>query len=125
MASSRRKASLGADLQSKMFGGRPAIPTGSKDLFAPFHELSTEVLFGEVWTRSTLDLKTRSLCTVAALTVLYRHGQLARHVKGALANGASKEEIAEVIMQMAFYGGWPCTAMAITQAESAFSEAEL
>jgi 4-carboxymuconolactone decarboxylase len=123
MESSRRKASSGADLQLKMFGGGPARPPGSKDLFAPFFELSTDVLFGEFWTRPELDLKTRSLCTVAALTVLYRHGQLPRHIKGALSNGASKEEIAEVIMQMAFYGGWPCAAMAITHAEAVFDEA--
>src|SRR5207253_4967515 len=73
-------------------------------------ELSEKVLYGDVWERSALSKRDRSLITVAALTALYRSDQLKGHIERALANGVTREEVSEVITHMAFYAGWP-TAM--------------
>src|SRR5207248_370616 len=73
-------------------------------------ELSEKVLYADVWERSGLSKRDRSLITVAALTALYRSDQLKGHLERALANGVTREEISEVITHMAFYAGWP-TAM--------------
>ena len=86
-------------------------------------ELSTQVLFGDIWERPGLSKRERSLITVAALTALYRTDQLRSHVRRALANGVTKEEIGEVITHMAFYGGWPTAANAVQVAKQVFDEA--
>lgn len=67
----------------------------------------TEFALGQVWARPGLDLKTRSLCTVAALTVQGRLSGLRTHIRGALGNGATREEIVEVLLHMTVYGGFP------------------
>ena len=73
-------------------------------------ELSESVLFGDVWERSQLSKRDRSLITVAALIAMGRGEQLTGHLERALANGVTKDEIGEVITHLAFYSGWP-TAM--------------
>src|SRR5207247_511048 len=70
-------------------------------------ELSEKVLYADVWERSGLSKRDRSLITVAALTALYRSDQLKGHIERALANGVTRDEISEVITHMAFYAGWP------------------
>ena len=85
-------------------------------------ELSADVLFGDVWERPGLSKRDRSLITVAALTALYRSDQLRGHIRRALDNGVTKEEIGEVITHMAFYGGWPTAAQAAKIAKEAFDE---
>src|SRR5262245_54788942 len=77
-------------------------------------ELSANVLFGDVWERPGLSKRDRSLITVASLIALYRTDQLRGHIRRALDNGVTKEEISEVITHMAFYGGWPTAANAVT-----------
>lgn len=85
-------------------------------------ELTTNVLFGDVWERPGLSKRDRSLITVAALTALYRTDQLRSHIQRALDNGVTKEEIGEVITHMAFYGGWPTAANAVQVAKQVFDE---
>ena len=80
-------------------------------------ELSANVLFGDVWERPELSKRDRSMITVAALVALYRTDQLKGHIGRALDNGVTKEEIAEVITHMAFYGGWPTAANAVRVAK--------
>jgi 4-carboxymuconolactone decarboxylase len=98
----------GLAVKRRLFG------PGREHLLPPGHlaedllRLSDEVVFGRVYTRPGLDLRTRSMLTVAALTVLGRDDYLRRHLQGALHVGVSPEEIKEVLMQMAFYGGIPC-----------------
>ena len=65
-------------------------------------------LLGEIWERPGLSKRDRSLITVAAMTALYRTNQLRGHLRRALDNGVTKEELVEVIEHMAFYAGWPC-----------------
>ena len=83
-------------------------------------ELSAKVLFGDVWERPGLSKRDRSLITVASLIALYRTDQLRGHLRRALDNGVTREEIAEVITHMAFYSGWPTAANAAQVAKQVF-----
>ena len=83
-------------------------------------ELSADVLFGDVWERSGLSKRDRSLITVASLVAMYRTDQLRGHIRRALGNGVTKEEIGEVITHMAFYSGWPTATNAVQVAKQVF-----
>jgi len=78
-----------------------------------FAELTENVLFGDMWTRTQLKARERSLVTVAALVAMYRLEQLPFHLQRALDNGLSADELAEVITHLAFYSGWPTAASAL------------
>lgn len=78
-----------------------------------FTQLTTDVLFGDMWARPHLTLRERSLVTVAALVAMYRLEQLPFHLKRALDNGLSIHELNEVITHLAFYSGWPTAASAL------------
>jgi 4-carboxymuconolactone decarboxylase len=82
-----------------------------------------DVLFGDVWERSGLSPRDRSLVTITTLIALYRTNELPFHLKKALENGVTKEEIGEVITHLAFYAGWPCASSATTIARRVFEEA--
>ena len=85
--------------------------------FAPkLSELTSNVLFGDVWERPELAKRDRSLITVAALVALNRPEQLRFHLGKALENGLTKEQLVEVITHLAFYSGWPTAMNAITVA---------
>ena len=75
-----------------------------------------------VYTRPSLEPKIRSLCTVSALAVLGRPEQLRAHIIGALNIGASREEVEEVLLQMALYGGIPSAIEALSVASKVFAE---
>ncbi len=83
-----------------------------------------DVLFGDVWERSGLSKRDRSLITVAALIALYRTDQLRGHIGRALDNGVTKDEIGEVINHMAFYAGWPTAANAVRVAKEVYDAAQ-
>jgi 4-carboxymuconolactone decarboxylase len=85
-------------------------------------DLTANVLFGDVWERPGLSKRDRSLITVAVLTALYLTEQLRGHIRRALDNGVTKEEISEVITHIAFYGGWPTAANAVQVAKQVFDE---
>ncbi len=87
-------------------------------------ELTADVLFGDVWERSGLSKRDRSLITVAALIALYRTDQLRGHIGRALDNGVTKDEIGEVINHMAFYAGWPTAANAVRVAKEVYDAAQ-
>ena len=98
-------------------------PRSAVEEVAPhFAELSTNVLFGDVWERPGLSKRDRSLITVAMLTALYRSGQLPGHINRALDNGVTKEEIGEVITHVAFYAGWPTAANAADIIKEVFDQ---
>ncbi len=77
------------------------------DLTAPLQKLVTEWCWGEIWTRPGLERKTRSFLNLAMLTALNRPHELKLHVRGAINNGATEEEIVEVLLQAAVYCGVP------------------
>ena len=83
------------------------------ELDMPLQEAAMEHVWGAVWTRDGLDRKTRSLVTVSMLIALQAHGELKGHVRGALNNGVSPEEIRELIMHAAAYCGYPAALSAM------------
>jgi 4-carboxymuconolactone decarboxylase len=88
-----------------------------------FAEITDEVLFGDVWERSELSPRDRSLITVTTLIALYRTNEMPYHMKRALQNGLKKEELIEMITHIAFYAGWPAANTAIATAQRVFDEA--
>lgn len=91
--------------------------------FAPqFAAFNDDVLFGEVWSRENeLSPRDRSIVTVSALISAGNFEQLNVHLKKAKANGVTKEEIVEIITQLAFYTGWPKAWSAFNQAKEVFT----
>jgi 4-carboxymuconolactone decarboxylase len=82
-----------------------------------------DILFGEVWKRPGLLPRDRSLITVATLVALYRTNELPVHLRLALQNGVSRDEIVELITHLAFYAGWPAASTAVGIARRVFEEA--
>ena len=93
------------------------------DVSPSLADLSDRVLFGEVWERPGLSKRDRSLITVASLVALYRTNELPGHVRRALANGVTQEELTELVTHLAFYAGWPAANSAIPILRKAFEEA--
>ena len=85
-----------------------------------FNRLTTEYYWGSVWTRPGLDLESRSICTLSALTALGREGPLRSHIRGALNIGLTQEQIVEVFIHTSFYCGLPFTRAAIDLANEIF-----
>jgi len=82
-----------------------------------------DILFGDVWARPGLSPRDRSLITVASLVSLYRVNELPFHLKKALENGVTREELIELITHLAFYSGWPTANTALPIARRVFEEA--
>jgi len=85
-------------------------------------DLTEKVVFGDMWERTELSKRDRSLITVAALVALYRPEQLRLHLERALGNGVTRTEIAEIITHMAFYSGWPTAMTAASVAKEVFEK---
>ena len=89
-------------------------PTAARDAYghlAPkFAQVTDEVLFGDIWRDAELSPRDRSVVTVSSLISLYRINELPYHVKIALDNGVTKQEIIAMITHLAFYSGWPTAA---------------
>ena len=81
--------------------------TNATEYTLPMQEFITRNAWGNVWQRPGLDLKTRSLVTVAMLTALGKQTELKGHVRGALNNGATPEEIREIMLHATVYCGFP------------------
>ncbi|HXC58262.1 MAG TPA: carboxymuconolactone decarboxylase family protein [Steroidobacteraceae bacterium] len=112
-----RKQVLGAEYVEKSMA--------SADSFSmPMQELSTEYCWGHVWTRPGLALRDRSLINIAMISALNRPHELKLHVKAALNNGLSREEIREVILQVAVYCGVPAGIDSTRIAREAFAEVD-
>jgi 4-carboxymuconolactone decarboxylase len=92
------------------------------DFNRPFQELVTEYCWGAVWGREELPRKTRSMLNIAMIAVLNRPHELKLHIKGALTNGVTKDEIREILMQVAIYAGVPCAVDSFRLAREAFAE---
>lgn len=90
---------------------------------APFQEFITRYAWGSVWTRDGLDRRTRSAITLAVLTALGREHEIEMHVRAALRNGLSAEEISEVLLHTAVYAGLPAANSAFAIAQRVISAA--
>lgn len=105
-----RKQVMGEDFVDRAFAGADAFSM-------PLQEFVTRNAWGTVWCRGGLDLKTRSLITVSMLTALGRAQELKGHLRGALNNGATPEEIREVLLHAAVYCGAPLAVDAFRTAQ--------
>jgi 4-carboxymuconolactone decarboxylase len=87
------------------------------DVTADFQDLVTRYAWGDVWSRPGLSRQTRSCITLAMLATLHHDDELAMHVRAAIRNGVTREEIVEVLLQVAVYAGVPAAnrAFGITQ----------
>ena len=110
-----RKAVLGADHVERSF-------KNADDFTMPFQELITEYCWGAVWTREGLPRKTRSLLNLGMLSALNRPTELKMHVRGALNNGVTREEIREVFLQVTIYCGVPAAMESFRLAREVFDE---
>ena len=103
------KYEIGLGVRRDMFGpaGAEQAIAQATDFMRPLQELATRYCFGEIWGRPQLERKTRSLITLALLVALDKPNQLKLHVKGAIANGVTKDEIREVLLHATIYAGLP------------------
>lgn len=99
-----------------------AAVAGANAFTEPFQDFLTRYAWGEVWARPGLDRRTRSCVTLAVLTALRAEGEIAMHVRAALRNGVSREEIAEVLLHTAVYAGLPAANAAFAIARRTLDE---
>ena len=104
-----RKQVMGEDFVARAYAG-------VTDFTAPIQQHITRNAWGDVWQRPGLDLKTRSLVTVAMLTALGKQHELKGHVRGAINNGATVQEIQEVLLHASIYCGLPAAVEAFRTA---------
>lgn len=110
-----RREVLGADYVDKSL-------READDFNREMQELVTQYCWGDVWTRPGLDRRTRSLLNLAMLTALNRPHELKLHVRGALRNGVTREEIKEVFLQVMIYAGVPACVDSFRIAREVFAE---
>jgi 4-carboxymuconolactone decarboxylase len=110
-----RKAVLGAEYVDRSL-------READEFTRPMQELVTEYCWGEIWTRPGLDRRTRSFLNLAMLTALNRPHEIKLHVRGALNNGVTKDELMEVFLQSAIYCGVPAALDAMRVAKEVFAE---
>jgi alkylhydroperoxidase/carboxymuconolactone decarboxylase family protein YurZ/glyoxylase-like metal-dependent hydrolase (beta-lactamase superfamily II) len=122
---SRRQERLdaGVAVLRKLDGGgdRRALRALLAEIAPDFNDLTLEVAYGGFWSRPALDLASRELATVAALCALGRERQLAAHLRSALNAGVGRDQLVEVLMQMAIYAGWPAAVNGLLVARDVFA----
>jgi 4-carboxymuconolactone decarboxylase len=112
-----RKSVLGKEYVEKAIAS-------ADDFNMPLQRLVTEYCWGALWGRDTLPKKTRSMLNLAMLSALNRPHELKMHIGGALRNGVTKDEIREVLLQVAIYCGVPAAVDAFRVARETFAELE-
>ncbi|WP_007027527.1 4-carboxymuconolactone decarboxylase [Saccharomonospora iraqiensis] len=95
---------------------------GTTEFTRPFQEYITHAAWGSVWTREGLDRRTRSCLTLAVLTALRSHGEIAMHVRAAIGNGLTPAEISEILLHTGVYAGVPAANEAFAIAQRTLSE---
>lgn len=105
---------------SQLAGPTPASQGPYADIAPALDDFTRRVLYGEVWERPGLSKRDRSLITVAALIALGRHNELPTHLRFAIQNGLTRDELVEAITHLAFYAGWPSANTAVVVARDVF-----
>lgn len=109
----------GAEIRRDVLGVAYTEPKGEETPFqAAFRSFTISNCWGSVWVRDGLDFKTRSIINLAMLAALARWHEFDVHVRGAMNNGVSDDEILEVILQVGVYAGIPVAAEAVRRAEA-------
>ena len=117
MADANDLLARGREVTTKLWGERAGSPDMPAAKLAPdFFSLVTQFCFGMFWSRPNLDIRSRSLCTVAQLAALGKTDELKGHLHGALNLGIRREELIEVLMQTACYAGVPAAVQALNAA---------
>lgn len=116
-------AKRGAEIREQIFGAAGMKSHHEADDFQqPLQDMVTRLCFGEVWGRPTLSLKIRSMLTIAILVGQSRPNQLKNHIRGAIANGVTKDEIREVLLHATIYTGIPAGSDSWAHATAALKE---
>ena len=110
-----RKSVIGAEFVDKALAA-------ADDFTLPLQRLVTEYCWGAVWGREELPLKTRSMLNLAMITALNRPHEFEIHLRGALRNGVTKDEIKEILLHTAVYCGAPAALDSFRIAKKVFSE---
>lgn len=114
----------GRAMRFDMFGEPGVAGIDQADDFRePLQDMVTRLCFGDVWSRPGLDRKTRSMLTIALIIGQSRPDQLKNHIKGAIANGVTKEEIREILVHATIYVGLPATSDSWRHAREALIDA--
>ena len=95
---------------------------GADDFNRPLQDLVTEYCWGAVWGREGLPLKTRSMLNLAMISILNRPHELKAHIRGAITNGVTREEIREIFLQVAIYAGVPAAVDSFRIAREVFAD---
>jgi 4-carboxymuconolactone decarboxylase len=95
------------------------------ELTAPFQDFITRTAWGDVWSRPGLDRRTRSIVTLTALTSVRAENEIAMHVRAAIANGLTPQEIGEVLLHTAVYAGVPAANAAFAIAQRTLAEMDV
>jgi 4-carboxymuconolactone decarboxylase len=116
----------GLEIRSAVLGAAYVNEALAKadDFTKPLQDLLTEYCWGAVWGRDGLPLKTRSMLNLAMISVLNRPNELRTHIKAALTNGVSRDEIREIFLQVAIYAGMPAAVDSFRIADDAFAEVD-
>jgi 4-carboxymuconolactone decarboxylase len=123
---SREKFEKGLEIRKAVLG-KEYVENSLKnadDFTLPMQELSTEYCWGHVWGREGLSRKERSMINLAMISALNRPHELKLHVKSALVNGVTRDEIREILLQVAIYCGVPAGIDSFRLAKEAFAELE-
>jgi 4-carboxymuconolactone decarboxylase len=117
--------SKGLEMRTRVLGAEyvASATADPEDIFRPLQELVTEYCWGAVWNRQQLAPRTRSLLTVSMLIARGQEHELGLHIRGALTNGCSQEELVEVILHSAIYCGVPAAISAMRVARQVFDSA--
>src|ERR1700675_281820 len=120
----RKRLEMGIKIRREVLGDAHVdTAIAKRNAFSEaFQDLITRYAWGEIWTRPGLPRQTRSLITVAMLVALNREEELRLHLRAALRNGATPEEIRETLLQSAIYCGVPAANSAFRIAQEIFSE---
>jgi 4-carboxymuconolactone decarboxylase len=115
---------LGLEIRSAVLGEAYVTRAlADADEFSqPLQDLVTEYCWGGVWGRDGLPRKTRSMLNLAMIPILNRPNELRTHIKGALTNGVTREEICEIFLQVAIYAGVPAAVDSFRIAREVFAE---
>ena len=116
-----------AEVMGGLFAGRTAVDpdearAGIVDALGGVGEMAFDWGFGELWARTELSRRDRSMVTVASLAITSRTDELAIHVPGALNHGCTREEVEEIMVQLTVYGGFPRAVEGIRAARAAFAK---
>jgi 4-carboxymuconolactone decarboxylase len=116
----------GAQIRQEVLGTGhvKGMATNVDPFYQNFIDFTEEFCWGNVWVRPGLERKTRSMLNLAMLSVMARWHEFEVHVRGALNNGVTKEEIAEILLQAGVYGGVPIAAEAFRAARRVFEAVE-